>query len=99
MCRPHRRAIELVHQARWRSADILLVSDGEFGCVPQTLQRLDEARSLLGLRVQGVLVGDRETMGLLEVCDAHPLAARLAAFWRAGGSAGRWVFRRCTARA
>jgi len=66
---PIERAIELVHQARWRSADILLVSDGEFGCVPQTLQRLDEARSTLGLRVQGVLVGDRETMGLLEVCD------------------------------
>jgi uncharacterized protein with von Willebrand factor type A (vWA) domain len=66
---PIERAIELVHQARWRSADILLVSDGEFGCVPQTLQRLDDARATLGLRVQGVLVGDRETLGLLEVCD------------------------------
>ena len=66
---PIERAIELVHESRWRSADILLVSDGEFGCVPQTLLRLDEARSALGLRVQGVLVGDRETLGLLEVCD------------------------------
>jgi hypothetical protein len=37
--------------------------------VPQTLDRLDEARQTLGLRVQGILVGDRETMGLLEVCD------------------------------
>ena len=46
-----------------------MVSDGEFGCVPRTLQRLDEARARYGLRVQGVLVGDRETMGLLEVCD------------------------------
>jgi len=34
------------------------------------LARLDAARQQLGLRVQGVLVGDRETMGLLEVCDA-----------------------------
>lgn len=66
---PIERAVDLVHQAHWRSADILLVSDGEFGCVPQTLQRLDAARSELGLRVQGVLVGDRETLGLLEVCD------------------------------
>lgn len=66
---PIERAIELVHEARWRSADILLVSDGEFGCVPQTLERMDQARSSLGLRVQGVLVGDRETMGLLDVCD------------------------------
>ncbi len=67
---PIERAIEAVHDARWASADLLIVSDGEFGCVPATLQRLDDARRRFGLRVQGVLVGDRETMGLLEVCDA-----------------------------
>ncbi|MFO1218779.1 MAG: VWA domain-containing protein [Burkholderiaceae bacterium] len=67
---PIERAIDVVHEARWASADLLIVSDGEFGCVPATLARLDEARARLGLRVQGVLVGDRETMGLLEVCDA-----------------------------
>jgi uncharacterized protein with von Willebrand factor type A (vWA) domain len=67
---PIERAIERVHEAAWRSADLLIVSDGEFGCVPHTLERLDAARAQHGLRVQGVLVGDRETMGLLEVCDA-----------------------------
>jgi uncharacterized protein with von Willebrand factor type A (vWA) domain len=67
---PIERAIEQVHDERWRSADLLIVSDGEFGCQEQTLARLDDARERLGLRVQGVLVGDRETMGLLEVCDA-----------------------------
>jgi uncharacterized protein with von Willebrand factor type A (vWA) domain len=66
---PIERAIDSVHEARWRSADLLIVSDGEFGCVPATLARLDDARERLGLRVQGILVGDRETMGLLEVCD------------------------------
>jgi uncharacterized protein with von Willebrand factor type A (vWA) domain len=66
---PIEAAIQRVHDARWRGADLLIVSDGEFGCVPQTLQRLDDARARFGLRVQGVLVGDRETMGLLEVCD------------------------------
>ena len=66
---PIERAIEGVRDARWASADLLIVSDGEFGCVPATLQRLQQARDDLGLRVQGVLVGDRETMGLLEVCD------------------------------
>jgi uncharacterized protein with von Willebrand factor type A (vWA) domain len=66
---PIERAIDCVHDARWASADLLLVSDGEFGCVPATLQRLREARERFNLRVQGVLVGDRETMGLLEVCD------------------------------
>ena len=63
------RAIERVQQSRWASADLLIVSDGEFGCTPATLARLDEARERLGLRVQGVLVGDRETMGLMEVAD------------------------------
>jgi uncharacterized protein with von Willebrand factor type A (vWA) domain len=67
---PIERAIELVHDRAWTSADLLIVSDGEFGCVPATLQRLDEARATLGLAVHGILVGDRETMGLLEVCDA-----------------------------
>lgn len=67
---PIERAIAAVHDARWRSADLLVVSDGEFGCRAETLDRLDEARERHGLRVQGVLVGDRETMGLLEVCDA-----------------------------
>ena len=66
---PIERAIARVHGAHWRSADLLIVSDGEFGCMPATLARLDDARDQLGLRVQGVLVGDRETMGLLEVCD------------------------------
>jgi len=67
---PIERAVDCVHEAGWHGADLLIVSDGEFGCVRATLDRLDAARSRLGLHVQGVLVGDRETMGLLEVCDA-----------------------------
>jgi uncharacterized protein with von Willebrand factor type A (vWA) domain len=66
---PIERAIELVHAQAWSSADLLIVSDGEFGCTGTTLDQLDEARATWGLRVQGILVGDRETMGLLEVCD------------------------------
>ena len=67
---PIERAIDTVHQQRWRSADLLIVSDGEFGCVRSTVEALDRARAELGVFVQGVLVGDRETMGMLEVCDA-----------------------------
>lgn len=84
---PIEHAIERVHEAAWRSADLLLVTDGEFGCVPHTLARLDDARERFGLRVQGVLVGDRETLGLLEVCDA----IHWVRDWRRyveGGSAG-----------
>jgi uncharacterized protein with von Willebrand factor type A (vWA) domain len=67
---PIERAIDRVHEARWAGADLLIVSDGEFGCTPATLRRLDSAQERFGLRVQGVLVGDRETMGLMEVADA-----------------------------
>ncbi|CAD5373879.1 VWA domain-containing protein [Rubrivivax sp. A210] len=66
---PIERAIARIHEAGWAGADLLIVSDGEFGCVPATLQKLDAARQELGLHVQGVLIGDRETLGLLEVCD------------------------------
>jgi uncharacterized protein with von Willebrand factor type A (vWA) domain len=81
---PIERAVAAVHSAQWASADLLVVSDGEFGCTPATLAALDDARERLGLRVQGVLIGDRETMGLLEVCDhIHWLKD-----WRRDGPAG-----------
>ena len=67
---PIERAVQRVHEARWSGADLLIVSDGEFGCTPATQSQLESARSDLGLRVQGILVGDRETLGLLETCDA-----------------------------
>ena len=62
-------ALRRVQERRWASADVLIVSDGEFGCTRPTLEQLDAAREQLGLRVFGLLIGDRETMGLLEVAD------------------------------
>jgi uncharacterized protein with von Willebrand factor type A (vWA) domain len=67
---PIEHAIALVDTQGWHEADLLIVSDGEFGATPATLEQLDRVRARHGLRVQGVLLGDRETMGLLEVCDA-----------------------------
>jgi uncharacterized protein with von Willebrand factor type A (vWA) domain len=66
---PIERAVGRVHEARWASADLVIVSDGEFGCTAATLAQLDAACEELGLRVQGILLGDRETLGLLDVCD------------------------------
>jgi uncharacterized protein with von Willebrand factor type A (vWA) domain len=66
---PLARAVDLVNDHGWHEADLLLVSDGEFGVTAAALARLDHARDQHGLRVQGLLVGDRETIGLLEVCD------------------------------
>lgn len=49
--------------------ELLIVSDGQFGCRTATLDGLDEARRNLGLAVHRVRVGDRETLGLLEIGD------------------------------
>jgi uncharacterized protein with von Willebrand factor type A (vWA) domain len=66
---PIERAIARVHEAGWQGADIVVVSDGEFGCVEATLAQADAARAALALQIHGVLVGDRETLGLLDLCD------------------------------
>lgn len=66
---PLERALDLVEAHEWRQADLLIASDGEFGATAATLARLEAARLKLGLRVQGVLIGDRETIGLREISD------------------------------
>ncbi|HET9823103.1 MAG TPA: VWA domain-containing protein [Burkholderiaceae bacterium] len=62
-------AVRALHEAAWPHADLLILSDGEFGCTPDTLDLIDEARANFGLRVQGILLGDRETIGLMQVTD------------------------------
>ncbi len=66
---PLERAVMLVQETQWALADILIVSDGEFGVTPATLTLLRHCKKRLGLRIHGILIGDRETIGLLEVCD------------------------------
>lgn len=67
---PIERAIETVQQQGWQDADVLIVSDGEFGLTPAALAQLRQAKERLGLRVHGILIADRETIGLVEICDA-----------------------------
>jgi uncharacterized protein with von Willebrand factor type A (vWA) domain len=66
---PIEAALTDVREADWREADLLIVSDGEFGVTSDVLAAIRKARATLGLRVQGILIGDRETIGLREVCD------------------------------
>ncbi|MBL8491703.1 MAG: VWA domain-containing protein [Rhodocyclaceae bacterium] len=66
---PLDRALARLHEAEWRFADLLVASDGEFGATPAMASRVREAKADLGLRVQGVLIGDRETIGMREICD------------------------------
>lgn len=66
---PIERAIARLGSEGWRQADLLIASDGEFGPTAATLDAVREARRSLGLRVQGVLIGDRETKGLRSIVD------------------------------
>ena len=69
ICGPLERVIAKLEDQRWQQADLLLATDGEFGATPELAARLAAVKRDLGLRVQGVLVADRETVGLLEVAD------------------------------
>ena len=69
ICGPLERVLARLTEERWRLADLLIASDGEFGATRATAAAVDRAKRDLGLRVQGVLIGDRETIGMLEIAD------------------------------
>ena len=69
VCGPLERALEKLGEERWQLADLLLASDGEFGATPDTIKALAAAKQAQGLRVQGVLIGDRQTPGMRELAD------------------------------
>ena len=69
ICEPLERALARLETDRWRLADLLIASDGEFGATAGLVARLRAAKAGLGLRVQGLLIGDRETIGMAELCD------------------------------
>jgi hypothetical protein len=66
---PLERALAKLEESDWQLADLLVASDGEFGATPALAERLRQAKAGQGLRVQGVLIGDRETLGFLEIAD------------------------------
>jgi uncharacterized protein with von Willebrand factor type A (vWA) domain len=66
---PLERAIAKLDEEGWQLADLLIASDGEFGATPEVAAAVARAKQTRGLRVQGILIGDRETIGLLELAD------------------------------
>ena len=84
---PIEAALTDLHQAAWIEADLLIVSDGEFGVTSTVLAAIRDARDRLGLRVQGVLIGDRETLGLSELCDDIEWVSDWRRFGAQGGQA------------
>lgn len=66
---PLTRALARIESEAWQFADLLIATDGEFGATAALVQRLESAKTGQGLRVQGVLIADRETIGLREIAD------------------------------
>jgi uncharacterized protein with von Willebrand factor type A (vWA) domain len=66
---PLERALAMLEDEAWQLADLLIASDGEFGATPDVAAAVAAAKHSRGLRVQGVLIGDRETFGMLELAD------------------------------
>lgn len=69
ICGPLEKTIAKLEEKQWQLADLLIASDGEFGATPDVAERLRKVKAEQGLRVQGILVADRETIGFLEVAD------------------------------
>ncbi len=69
ICGPLERALDKLAGEGWQLADLLIASDGEFGATPEMAAAVARAKEELGLRVQGILIGDRETIGFLELAD------------------------------
>ncbi len=69
ICGPIESVLNRLADEHWSMADLMLATDGEFGATPGLAERLAQTREQQGLRVQGVLIGDRETVGLIELCD------------------------------
>jgi uncharacterized protein with von Willebrand factor type A (vWA) domain len=69
ICGPLERIVTECELGRWKDADLLLASDGQFGAPESLLQRFAALRASTGLKVHGVLIGDRETIGMRKLCD------------------------------
>lgn len=69
ICGPIERVLTRLAEERWQLADLLIASDGEFGATSEIAAALGRTKAELGLRVLGVLIGDRETPGMLELAD------------------------------
>ena len=55
---PISAATKKLEAAKWKRADIIMVSDGEFGVPSQTSEILEAAKKKYGLRVHGLLVSN-----------------------------------------
>jgi uncharacterized protein with von Willebrand factor type A (vWA) domain len=63
----------LAQHEEWRAADLLLATDGEFPESREMVKLLNEHREKYKLQVQGVLIGNTQSVALKSLCDKHKL--------------------------
>jgi uncharacterized protein with von Willebrand factor type A (vWA) domain len=66
---PIERAVRKIHESGWELADLVIASDGEFSVTLEVEQLVKDAQQILGLRVQGILINERQTAGMRQVCS------------------------------
>ncbi|CAL8461911.1 g1442 [Coccomyxa elongata] len=70
--RPLELSLDRLEQKDWAQADIMMVTDGEIAPPSEAvLQRLERARSELGLEVHGLLVGRSDSSPAMETICTH----------------------------
>lgn len=73
---PLRAAITRIRTQRWEKADVLLVSDGEFGVLPELVADLKALKDGAGTRVHGLLIGGGRSDAMERLCEPlHPFAS------------------------
>lgn len=66
---PLLRALDLLEEAELTSADVLVVTDGLCRAAPEVVQRVDEVRQSIGVRVWSIVLGHRDTRGVAPFSD------------------------------
>jgi len=65
---PLRQALNKCKETKWHSADILLVSDGEFSYKDDLAQKIKRRKTSHALSVQGLLIGSHSS-AMNRICD------------------------------
>ena len=80
---PLKRAMELMLQAEWAAADVVLVTDGELMMPPlekSAMEHLEQLKKEKQLRVHGLLVGQQSSLPLDLLCSNGDAENRVHTF-------------------
>jgi len=66
---PLLKALTKQHNAAWRNADILLVTDGRFPLQASAFERIETLKREQGLRIHGLLLGNWRSQALEALCE------------------------------